>query len=213
MNIEPSQIVPFSETVRLMRIGEMISVETTQSVRRWADRLRDDPAVQRVVPTYTDIALHCTPMSAGWSAEAWCTYLNQNAWSDSIYEPRQHLVNVHFDTQSIEFEEYCSRVALGSAEVIERLQRAEFCVGMLGFLPGMPYLIGLPSELHTPRRKELKTVPANAFAIGGGQAGIIPAETISGWWSLGTVRESCFAVSEDPPNRFELGDFVRLVGG
>lgn len=211
MNIEPSQIAPFSESVRLLRIGEEISVETTQLVRRWADRLRGDPAVQRIVPTYTDIAVHCTPMSAGWSAETWCSYLNQNTLPDSTYEPRQHLIHVRFDTQSPEFDGYCSRIDLGSADLIERLQRIEFCVGMLGFLPGMPYLIGLPPELHTPRRKELKTVPASAFAIGGGQAGIIPAETISGWWSLGTVRESCFVASEEPPNRFELGDFVRLV--
>jgi len=210
MNIEPSQIVPFSESVRLLRLGEEISVETTQSVRRWLSHLRGDPAVQRAVPTYTDIALYCTPMSADWSAEVWCAYLNQSTLPDSTYEPRRHMVHVRFDTESLEFAEYCSRIGISSAALIERLLLVEFCVGMLGFLPGMPYLIGLPSELHTPRRKELRTVPANAFAIGGAQAGVIPAQTISGWWSLGTVREACFAALEEPPNRFEIGDVVRL---
>ena len=50
---------------------------------------------------------------------------------------------------------------------------ATYTVAMLGFMPGFPYLRGLPSHLVTPRRATPRTrVRAGSVAIGGAQTGI-----------------------------------------
>ena len=67
-------------------------------------------------------------------------------------------------------------------EVVRRHSAVEYTVAFCGFMPGFPYLVGLPSELHLPRRSTPRErVPAGAVAIAAGFTGVYPCESPGGW--------------------------------
>lgn len=67
-----------------------------------------------------------------------------------------------------------------------------------GFLPGFPYLNGLPKQLHTPRKSVPdRTVDAGSVAIGGSQTGIYPQESPGGWHIIGRSPIRLFDLSKE----------------
>ena len=70
---------------------------------------------------------------------------------------------------------------------------AQYHVAQIGFRAGFPYLLGLPSALHFPRRASVRArVPALSVAIGGAQAGIYPAAGPGGWHVIGQIAQPLF---------------------
>jgi len=97
-------------------------------------------------------------------------------------------------------------------EVVARHAAATYTVAMLGFMPGFPYLRGLPPELVTPRRATPRTqVPAGSVAIGGAQTGIYPRELPGGWQLIGRTPLTLFDASREEPALLHPGQRVRFV--
>lgn len=89
---------------------------------------------------------------------------------------------------------------------------AAYTVAFLGFQPGFPYLHGLPSTLHAPRRATPRVrVAAGSVAIGGTYAGIYPATGPGGWQIIGRTASVLFDPQRDPPSLLLPGDHVRFV--
>ena len=100
---------------------------------------------------------------------------------------------------------------LQESEVMARHGAGEYRVAMLGFAPGFPYLLGLDSSLHTPRRANPRTrVPAGSVAIGGAQTGIYPRELPGGWQIIGRTPLDLFDPARDPPALLTPGRRVRF---
>jgi len=100
---------------------------------------------------------------------------------------------------------------LTADEVIALHSGAEYFVSAIGFIPGFPYLRGLPERLHTPRRKTPRTrVPAGSVAIGGPQTGIYPFETPGGWNLIGCTPWRLFNAYSQTPSLLQVGDRVRF---
>lgn len=100
---------------------------------------------------------------------------------------------------------------LGADEVIALHSGAEYSVSAIGFIPGFPYLRGLPEPLHTARRKTPRTrVPAGSVAIGGSQTGIYPFETPGGWNLIGCTPWRLFNAWSQTPSLLQVGDRVRF---
>ena len=96
-------------------------------------------------------------------------------------------------------------------EVVALHSGAEYFVSAIGFLPGFPYLRGLPALLHTPRRKTPRTrVAAGSVAIGGAQTGIYPFETPGGWNLIGCTPWRLFNPYSQTPSLLQVGDRVRF---
>lgn len=111
-----------------------------------------------------------------------------------------------------DLEEVARATGLGADETVRLFCGAEFVVGMIGFAPGFPYLLGLPERLALPRRAVPRTkVPAGSVAIGGGQAGIYPADLPGGWHIIGRTPLSLFDPAASPPSLLAPGDRVRFV--
>lgn len=101
---------------------------------------------------------------------------------------------------------------LNSDDVIRLHSNANYVVQMIGFCPGFPYLAGLPSQLHTPRRASPRMqVPAGSVAIGGEQTGIYPCISPGGWNVIGRTPVPLFDPQRDPPCLLRPGDAVRFV--
>ncbi|PTQ55016.1 MAG: Allophanate hydrolase 2 subunit 1 [Candidatus Carbobacillus altaicus] len=97
-------------------------------------------------------------------------------------------------------------------EVIELHSSTVYTVAMIGFMPGFPYLEGLPdilasTRLPVPRLK----VPAGSVGIGGSQTGLYPFESPGGWRIIGRTDAVLFDVRRNPPARFKMGDRVRFI--
>lgn len=80
-----------------------------------------------------------------------------------------------------------------------------------GFLPGFPYLNGLPEQLHTPRKAVPdRLVDAGSVAIGGRQTGIYPQDSPGGWHVIGRTPIQLFQASKTPPVWALPGDQLRF---
>jgi len=81
--------------------------------------------------------------------------------------------------------------------VVELLSETVFSVYMLGFLPGFPYLGGVPEALDMPRlASPRKVVPARSIAVAGRMCAAYPWESPGGWRLLGRTPIRLF----DPAN-------------
>jgi len=94
-----------------------------------------------------------------------------------------------------------------------------YTVRMMGFSPGFPYLEGLDSRLHLPRRASPRNhIEPGTVAIGGSHAGIYSVASPGGWHLLGHTDLPLFnleAASQANPSPEEvfalsLGDRIRF---
>ncbi|WP_223702997.1 5-oxoprolinase subunit PxpB [Sutcliffiella deserti] len=84
-------------------------------------------------------------------------------------------------------------------------------VTMLGFLPGFPYLTGLPESLETPRLSTPRgKVEAGSVGIGGNQTGVYPIASPGGWNLIGRTPIPLFSPGEKEPFLLQAGDTVRF---
>ncbi|MCC3356309.1 5-oxoprolinase subunit PxpB [Bacillus sp. REN16] len=100
---------------------------------------------------------------------------------------------------------------LSNEEVISLHSSVDYLVYMIGFLPGFPYLKGLPMRLATPRlaNPRLK-VPKGAVGIGGDQTGIYPLESPGGWNLIGRTPVPLFDPEKPEPFLLKAGDYLRF---
>lgn len=88
----------------------------------------------------------------------------------------------------------------------------DYLIYMMGFLPGFPYLGGMPASIATPRLDTPRRhVPAGAVGIAGGQTGIYPLASPGGWNLIGQTPLKLFDVHRTPPFLYQAGDYVRFV--
>lgn len=97
------------------------------------------------------------------------------------------------------------------AAAIAHLVAARFQVDMIGFLPGFPYMGGLPAELAVPRlATPRRAVPARSIAVAGTMAGIYPWASPGGWHLVGRTPVLPFDVREPDPALLRAGDAVQF---
>jgi inhibitor of KinA len=96
-------------------------------------------------------------------------------------------------------------------DVIDAHASAEYFVYLIGFVPGFPYLGGMPARIATPRLDSPRlTVPAGSVGIAGEQTGIYPLETPGGWRLIGRTPLQLFCADDRPPCLLRPGDRVRI---
>ncbi|HZG75557.1 MAG TPA: 5-oxoprolinase subunit PxpB [Paenibacillus sp.] len=86
---------------------------------------------------------------------------------------------------------------------------ARYTVSMIGFLPGFPYLSGLPEALAAPRLDTPRPrVPKGSVAVAGLRTGIYPADSPGGWRLIGRTAAPLFDAGRTPPSLLDIGDAV-----
>jgi inhibitor of KinA len=102
---------------------------------------------------------------------------------------------------------------LSADTIIALHSSAEFVVACVGFMPGFPFLAGLPEKLRTTRLATPRTkVPAGSVAIARTQAGVYPVESPGGWNLIGRTPLRLFDANANPPALLQAGDRVRFRG-
>ena len=105
-----------------------------------------------------------------------------------------------------------ANAGLSDAEVIALHTARPMPVLMVGFMPGFPYIGGLPPRLRLPRRSEPRAVvSAGSVAIANDQTGIYPAQSPGGWHIIGRTSTPLWDATRQPPALLRAGDFVQFL--
>lgn len=123
-----------------------------------------------------------------------------------------HLLPACFDAEcGPDLPEVALRCGLSEADVVRMLCDAALTVGRLGFLPGFPYLDGVPSAMQLPRRSTPRpVVAAGSVAIANAQAGIYPTASPGGWHLLARTSTTLFDPWRASPALLAADDTVEL---
>jgi KipI family sensor histidine kinase inhibitor len=213
------RLLALGDAAWTVEFGHHISASLNARVMGLADTIAiwqaDDPllaAVTDVVPTFRSLTVHFNPQKA--DAEALGQRLLALARGSSTQgrEGRHWQLPVCF---APEFAPDLPRLAeakgMDEAEVVQRLLATEFRVYMIGFLPGFPYMGGLPTELALPRlANPRQRVPAHSLAVAGEMCAVYPWESPGGWNLLGRTPVQLFDLRHaGQPALLAAGDVVR----
>lgn len=111
-----------------------------------------------------------------------------------------------YDLQAVADKTQCS-----VKQLIEQFCSLTFTVILNGFMPGFPYMSGLPQHLQLPRLSTPRLkVPKGAVAIAETYCGIYPESSPGGWHILGTTEHVLFDIRQSPSATFQSGDTVQF---
>ncbi|MFG1175008.1 5-oxoprolinase subunit PxpB [Erwiniaceae bacterium CAU 1747] len=201
------------ERAVVLELDPPVSLTSQQRIWGLTQRLQDRPEVTDVVPGMNNITVVLSdPQHTALDAIEWL----QQWWETSETEiPESRLIEipvVYGGPAGPDLDEVARHCAMRVSQVVECHSAVEYVVFFIGFQPGFPYLGGLDSRLHTPRRVEPRLqVPAGSVGIGGAQTGIYPLATPGGWQLIGQVKTTLFTPGQNPPVLLRSGDRVRFV--
>lgn len=207
---------PAGDAALGVEFGQTIDPAINRQVHALA-RLLDQaplPGIIETVPTYCSLLIHYDPWRLSYQEVlAWARSKTAQAESLPPVRPRCLEIPTVYGGRFGPDLVYVAQVHhLSPAEVIRLHSRADYVVYMMGFMPGFPYLGGLPLELETPRLETPRTlVPAGSVGLAGKQTGIYPLASPGGWRLIGYTPLRLFNAEADPPTLLNPGDQVRFV--
>ena len=227
------EIVPLGDSALIVRVRERFEDapdQTLTEVLRTFRRLQDAaiPGVIELAPAYTTVAVFFDPIVVANAAPKldqaldWLMELVREIVAGGANRGRR-VRSTRSDARSIEIpvcydpefaldlDHVASQAKLTPTKVVDLHSRLEYRVSCIGFVPGFPFLAGLPKELSTPRRATpRKEIPAGSVAIGGAQTGIYPLRSPGGWNLIGRTPLRLFDPEKTPPAFLRAGDRVRF---
>jgi inhibitor of KinA len=225
------EIVPLGDSALIVRVRERFEDapdQTLNEVLRTFRRLQDAaiPGVIELAPGYTTVAVFFDPIVVANAApkldEALDSLMERvrgvvAAGANRGRRVRSRKGNarlveipVCYDPEfGFDLENVAHHAQISPREVVDLHSRAEYRVSCIGFVPGFPFLAGLPKELATPRRPTpRKEIPAGSIGIGGAQTGIYPLRSPGGWNLIGRTPLHLFDPKKTPPAFLRAGDRV-----
>ena len=110
-----------------------------------------------------------------------------------------------------DLEDVALETHMSPEQVIALHTQCVYKVNFLGFMPGFPYLSGLPVELKVSRLATPRTkVPAGSIGLAGSQTGIYPLETPGGWRIIGRTPLKLFDPEKSEPSLLKIGDEIQF---
>ena len=224
------EIIPLGDSALIVRVRDRFEdapEETLDQVLRTLHRLRDAaiPGVIELAPAYTSVAVFFHP-----SAVAKVTGVAHDVFGSLAADIRAAVaargqpgrmkrsasrgieVPVCYDPEfAPDLDDVARRAGISATEVVNLHSTAEYRVACIGFVPGFPFLAGLPKKLATPRRDTpRKEIAPGSVGIGGAQTGIYPLRSPGGWNLIGRTPLKLFDPTRNPPALLQAGDRVRF---
>jgi KipI family sensor histidine kinase inhibitor len=203
---------PFGDAALIVEFGETVDRALAEAVLA-LDRAvaeRPPPGLIETAPSFRSLLVRFEPLET--DAAAVEAALRALAPRPQAAAGRLWRLPCCYDPElGLDLEETAERAGLSPEAAARRHAEAEHFAFMIGFLPGAPYLGGLPQELDAPRRRDPRTrVPAGSVAIAVGLTTIYPVESPGGWHVLGRTPAPLFDPGRDPPALLAPGDRVRF---
>ena len=228
-------MIPIGDSALVVRVREQFKdapEETLDEVLRVFQLLQRAaiPGIIELAPAYTSVGVFYDPIAvSNASAKAeifdWLKArvqaslapgrLRRHARLSDYTEPRGSRaiqIPVCYDREfGVDLDRIAEQTKLSEREIVELHSTGNYRVACVGFVPGFPFLAGLPEKLATPRRDvPRKEIPPGSVGIGGAQTGIYPLRSPGGWNLIGRTPFRLFDPSKDPPTLLRSGDRVRF---
>ncbi|MEO7167159.1 MAG: 5-oxoprolinase subunit PxpB [Spartobacteria bacterium] len=208
----PSELLPLGDSAFLIRVGDSLD-DILDTIRKL--EAANLPGVVDIAPAFASVTVFlASPEFFESSAETLhAVLLGTKRVPKSSHKPRTIEVPVCYEPEFAPDLDYVAQhCGFSPNEIATRHAAAPYRVRCVGFVPGFPYLSGLPPVLATPRRASPRTaVPPGSVGIGGAQTGIYPLRSPGGWNLIGRTPLRLFDVERTPPALFQPGDRVRFV--
>jgi inhibitor of KinA len=224
------EIVPLGDCALIVRLRDRIAdapEETLDAVLRAFQQLQSAaiPGVIELAPAYTSVAVFFDPLVAvkaantpdkifDWLATNIRAAVTRVRKSGRTARSRSKAVEIPvcYDPEfAPDIDDVARRANISPDEVIHCHSAAEYHVACIGFVPGFPFLAGLPKNLATPRRSVPRTqIPVGSVGIGGAQTGIYPLRSPGGWNLIGRTPLRLFDPERNPPALLRAGERVRF---
>ncbi|MGD8106805.1 5-oxoprolinase subunit PxpB [Pantoea sp. FN0302] len=201
------------ERAVVLELEPPVSLFSQQRIWGLTERLRDYPQVLEAIPGMNNLTVilrdpQHQALDAIERLQTW--------WEESeaaVPESREVAIPVVYGGEAgpdlVAVARHCQ---MTPPQLVEAHAAGDYVVYFIGFQPGFPYLGGLDSRLHAPRRAEPRVlVPAGSVGIGGSQTGIYPLASPGGWQLLGRTTLALFNPQHQPPTLLRPGDKVRFV--
>ncbi len=217
MQIEYTDIFFMGKGALLIRWTEGQPLHVIRQVHTLFHFLKsqDNPAILDIVPAYDSIGvffrpeiMRCQELAAWVQEQAGRCFIQATPINTTLWEiPVQYASAAEYD-----MKEVMNITGLSHSELIEAHCLPTYLVAFIGFLPGFPYLFGLPDQLVVPRKPiHDRMIKGGSVAIGGNQTGIYPSDSPGGWFVIGRTEFSLFQPEKEPYCVLIPGDEVRFV--
>ena len=219
--VVPVRLLPLGDSAWTFEFGERIDPALHARVLGLAVALEkalkiegttDFSGVIDVVPTFRSLTVYYNPLlSDGERLGEALIRLAETAGTAKA-EGRQWRIPVCFDDDfAPDLNDLAQAKGMSREAVIALMCESTFQVYMIGFMPGFPYMGGLPEVLEMPRlASPRKAVPARSLAVAGSMCAVYPWESPGGWRLLGRTPVPMFSAAEtDSPSLLASGDRVR----
>ena len=212
-------IEPLGDACLVVRLGTGIDAFTSRAVAAATASLTAAalPGVVDIAPTFNTVAVVFDPLRAcpgdlSAAIQARLRRLEVAVPATGATGPIIEIPVSYGGDDGPDLAAVAAHARLDPEEVVRLHAAADHVVGMIGFTPGFPYLLGLPTALSIPRRATPRTrVPAGSVAIAERQTGIYPRTSPGGWHVIGRTPRAMFDADRDPPALLRAGDLVRFV--
>jgi len=224
------EIVPLGDSALIVRVRDRFDEapeESLDTVLRAFRQLQGTaiPGVIELAPAYTSVAVFFDPITVAKATETsdqmsdWLVTRIRAAVAGvadlgGIARSRSQTVEIPvcYDPEfAFDIDDVARRANISASEVIRLHSAAEYRVACIGFVPGFPFLAGLPKKLATPRRDvPRKEIPCGSVGIGGAQTGVYPLRSPGGWNLIGRTPLRLFDPEKNPPALLRAGDRVRF---
>lgn len=210
------RILPVGEAAFTVEFGDRVDLELNRQVHALDQTLSTlaPEGLIETVPSYRALLVIYDPQRT--SAKKLKTHLNQALGTlEKTALPQGKLLKipVHYGgTDGPDLNAVAEHCHLSTEEVILRHSTPTYRVAMLGFSPGFAYLLGLPTELATPRLATPRmSVAPGSVGIAGEQTGLYALSTPGGWRIIGRTQFPLFDALRDDPFALQAGDRVRFI--
>ncbi|MCM3666740.1 5-oxoprolinase subunit PxpB [Mesobacillus subterraneus] len=209
-------IVPLGDSAVRISLGDKIDEGTNGCIRKLINKLEKAKisGVIEWVPAYTSLAIYYEPDRISYAAL--CKELEKIHHSSVQFHQDKPVVFEIPVCYGGEMGPDLAYVAeyhgLSEQEIIKLHANREYLIYMMGFMPGFPYLGGLPEKVAVPRLENpRKSVLPGSVGIGGNQTGIYPADVPSGWRIIGVTPVSLFEPIKEEPFLLSAGNYIKFV--
>lgn len=212
------RLLPLGDAAWTVEFGNRIDPEIHARVLGFAAALAAEQHAGRLdrglecVPAFRSLTVHFDPLGNDAAALAERLLAIANDSGSLRASGAAWRIPVCFDAEfAPDLEVVAAAKWLSQEEVVRLMTETEFTVYMLGFLPGFPYLGGLPEALDMPRLATPRTVvPARSIAIAGRTCAAYPWQSPGGWRLMGRTPVRLFdPARSERPALLAPGDRVR----
>jgi inhibitor of KinA len=219
--VSPVRLLPLGDTAWTIEFGDSIDpalharvLGLAQAVEQAISGAVDSAfsAIVDVVPTFRSLTVHFNPLLCDGQHLGRALLCLAETAGATCKAGRQWSIPVCFDDDfAPDLNALAQSKGMAREAVIALMTGASFQVYMIGFMPGFPYMGGLPQALEMPRLSSpRKAVPARSLAVTGAMCAVYPWESPGGWRLLGRTPVPMFSVADKgAPALLEPGDRVR----